>query len=95
MTIANLRKYEMNKKYPLAYKAGQQLKALRLQQGYTITNFAYLLNVSAQQLFRYERGVNRIDIDTLIRGLILLNVKLDEFFALLIAVDQDLKSKVD
>ncbi|WP_171742436.1 helix-turn-helix domain-containing protein, partial [Shigella sp. FC1967] len=34
-----------------------------LNQGYTVFQLAKEIDISEQQLFRYERGVNRIDID--------------------------------
>ncbi|GAB1440981.1 hypothetical protein MASR2M36_37660 [Providencia sp.] len=37
--------------------------------------------MSEQQLFRYERGVNRIDIDCLVRVLKVLDVNMGEFFS--------------
>ncbi|EUD09679.1 helix-turn-helix transcriptional regulator [Providencia alcalifaciens] len=36
--------------------------------------------ISAQQLYRYERGINKIDIDTLVSALKILRVDIKEFF---------------
>ncbi|MEY0638418.1 hypothetical protein AB7315_22375, partial [Providencia manganoxydans] len=38
------------------------------------------INKSEQQLFRYERCVNKIDIDTLINSLIILDTDIALFF---------------
>lgn len=56
----------MSSKYPVAYAVGQKIKSLRKSQGYTVFQLAKEIDISEQQLFRYERGVNRIDIDCLV-----------------------------
>lgn len=52
---------------------GKELKKLRKEAGYNLGQFAKLINKSEQQLFRYGRCVNKIDIDTLINSLIILD----------------------
>ncbi|HHR6078256.1 TPA: helix-turn-helix domain-containing protein [Providencia alcalifaciens] len=71
----------MNIKYPVACVVGQKIKSLRKAQGYTVFQLAKEIDISEQQLFRYERGVNRIDIDCLVRVLKVLGVNMGEFFS--------------
>lgn len=71
----------MNTKYPVACAVGQKIKSLRKAQGYTVFKLAKEIDISEQQLFRYERGVNRIDIDCLVRVLKVLGVNMGEFFS--------------
>ncbi|ETT00227.1 MULTISPECIES: helix-turn-helix domain-containing protein [Providencia] len=60
---------------------GNKIKGLRRDAGYTAVEFAQLIGCkSAQQLYRYERGINKIDIDTLVSALKILRVDIKEFF---------------
>ncbi|HBO23974.1 MULTISPECIES: helix-turn-helix domain-containing protein [unclassified Providencia] len=71
----------MNTKYPVACAVGQKIKSLRKAQGFTVFQLAKEIDISEQQLFRYERGVNRIDIDCLVRVLKVLDINMGEFFS--------------
>lgn len=71
----------MNRKFPIAYTVGQKIKSLRKSQGYTVFQLAKECDISEQQLFRYERGVNRIDIDCLVRVSKKLGVNISEIFS--------------
>ena len=68
----------MSSKYPVAYAVGQKIKSLRKSQGYTVFQLAKEIDISEQQLFRYERGVNRIDIDCLVRVLEVLTAGMSQ-----------------
>ncbi|EJD6501487.1 helix-turn-helix transcriptional regulator [Providencia rettgeri] len=57
-----------------------ELKKLRTDAGYTLKSFACLINKSEQQLYRYEYYKNKIDIDTLVVALKILNVDIVNFF---------------
>ncbi|MEM8325823.1 helix-turn-helix transcriptional regulator, partial [Morganella morganii] len=46
----------------------------------TTRSFASYVNVSQQQLSRYERGVNKIDVCFLFRLCVYFNIKPDFFF---------------
>ncbi|EKT63786.1 helix-turn-helix domain-containing protein [Providencia burhodogranariea] len=87
----------MNTKYPVACAVGQKIKSLRKSQGYTVFQLAKEIDISEQQLFRYERGVNRIDIDCLVRVLKVLDVNMGEFFSEVLqddtTSDEDTESK--
>lgn len=56
----------MAARYPIAKIVGSRIKKLRREYGLTGTEAAMALNVSQQQFSRYERGINRIDIDSLV-----------------------------
>lgn len=58
---------------------GREIYYLRKQACMTGRQMAAQLNVSQQQVSRYENGVCSITVDTLIRMLVVLNVPLDEF----------------
>lgn len=53
------------------------------------------LNVSQQQVSRYERGVCNITVDTLILILNVLNVSIDEFFKQVYFNISDMQKQVD
>ncbi|HGF6560555.1 TPA: helix-turn-helix domain-containing protein [Providencia alcalifaciens] len=60
---------------------GFKIKILRREAGYTAVEFAQLIGCkSVQQLYRYERGINKIDIDTLASALKVLHVDVKKFF---------------
>lgn len=88
----------MNTKYPVACAVGQKIKSLRKSQGYTVFQLAKEIDISEQQLFRYERGVNRIDIDCLVKVLKILDVNMGDFFEDILKEsaneDEDSDSKV-
>lgn len=64
-----------------AVLAGQKLRKLRKEARYTVGEFARLSKCkSEQQLYRYERGLNRIDLDTLVLCLRLLDADIRLFF---------------
>lgn len=80
MNQSEKREHIMSSKYPVAYAVGQKIKSLRKSQGYTVFQLAKEIDISEQQLFRYERGVNRIDIDCLVKVLDVLGVNIGQFF---------------
>lgn len=67
-------------KYPLACCVGRRIKLLRKKYGMTANELGIYLGVSQQQLSRYERGVNRIDIDSLARVSYVFQVSIHYFF---------------
>lgn len=82
-------------KLTISNLAGTKLKALRLSQGYKIHDMAIKLKKSDQQLFRYERGVNKIDLDTIINYLDVLNIDISIFFSELYLEIEVLKENSD
>ncbi|HEM8293631.1 helix-turn-helix domain-containing protein [Providencia vermicola] len=71
----------MTVKNTYAVLAGKKIKALRLDAGYTTSQFSRLIGCkSEQQLYRYERGVNKINVDMLVLALKVLDVDIGNFF---------------
>ena len=76
----------------ISQAVGRNLKRLRKEAGYKNSEFAKLVNKSEQQMHRYERGVNKIDLDTLIVALKILNINVGDFFTQLIDGDKEVDS---
>ena len=71
----------MNADTTVSLLIGRKIKSLRCSAGYTASEFAKLTGCkSEQQLYRYERAVNKIDIDGLISMLKSLDVNVSHFF---------------
>lgn len=58
----------------------RQLKILRKQANYKLSEFARLVGKSDQQIFRMEKGVNKMDIDTMIMYFKILKIDVALFF---------------
>ncbi|EMI5492850.1 helix-turn-helix transcriptional regulator [Providencia stuartii] len=74
---------------------GQEIYRIRRSRVMTGKELAIQLNVSQQQVSRYERGICNITVDTLILILNVLNVSIDEFFKHVYLNISDIKGKVD
>ncbi|HCT5880468.1 TPA: helix-turn-helix transcriptional regulator [Morganella morganii] len=59
---------------------GKNIRTLRLQHGMSTRSLAIHMNISQQQLCRYERGVNKIHVCLIYRLHIFFNVSIDVFF---------------
>lgn len=70
----------LTSKQHLAQAIGRQVYFARRSRGVTGSELAEKLGISQQQVSRYERGICRIDVDTLVYLLNQLNIPLDEFF---------------
>ncbi|HBO25041.1 helix-turn-helix domain-containing protein [Providencia sp.] len=71
----------MNDTGSISKLVGLNLKKLRCEAGFTAFQFAKLVGIkSEQQLYRYERGVNKIGIDELVAALKALDINIGEFF---------------
>lgn len=70
----------MTLKYPIAKMVGNKIRKIRKEYGLTETDLAMYLNISQQQFSRYERGINRIDIDSLVAISFFLKVSIHYFF---------------
>ncbi|MEX6156273.1 helix-turn-helix domain-containing protein [Providencia manganoxydans] len=77
-------------KLALAISIGEELQKLRKSRNLTGKVLAEKLGVSQQQISRYERGICRIDTDTLLYTLQLLGTSLTAFF---LDVSLNLKEK--
>ncbi|OBU04015.1 hypothetical protein AYY16_13355 [Morganella psychrotolerans] len=59
---------------------GQVIRQYRSNAGLTTKQLAHRIGISQQQLSRYERGVNRIDVDTLLRVSLAFKITPGRFF---------------
>jgi len=59
---------------------GREIRRQRKSRGMTGKELALRLNVSQQQVSRYECGVCHISVDTLIHILAIFHISIDEFF---------------
>lgn len=75
-----MKEIKMTGKYPIAKIVGSRIKKLRKENGLTGTEIAAYLNVSQQQFSRYERGINRIDIDSLVMIADFFKISIHYFF---------------
>lgn len=55
----------MNKNYPISTMVGSKVIYYRKMNGVTLKELANTIGVSEQQQSRYERGINRINLDRL------------------------------
>lgn len=66
--------------YPISVAVGKKIKALRLKSGLTSSELGAYLGVSQQQMSRYENGINRIDIEKLVKLSFYFKVSIYSFF---------------
>ncbi|OOF48876.1 helix-turn-helix domain-containing protein [Rodentibacter trehalosifermentans] len=59
---------------------GQRIQQKRKEFGYSAEKLSELINLSQQQLSRYERGVSKINVNHLIDIAILFNTPISWFF---------------
>ncbi|EJD6584824.1 helix-turn-helix transcriptional regulator [Providencia rettgeri] len=59
--------------------SGKAIRKIRKDKGYTGKELASQLNLSQQQISRYERGENQLTIDVLFNVFIILDVSLPSF----------------
>lgn len=65
---------------PVDRYVGERLRASRLQAGLSQTDLGRAMNLSFQQVQKYERGVNRISASMLVRAAKALGVSVADFF---------------
>ncbi|MGO2333443.1 helix-turn-helix domain-containing protein [Providencia sp.] len=70
----------MTLRYPVTKIVGSRIRKIRKSYGLTGTDLARHLNISQQQFSRYERGTNRIDIDSLVAIANFLKTSIHYFF---------------
>jgi transcriptional regulator with XRE-family HTH domain len=71
----------MNNYDVVSILVGQKLKKLRCEAGYTGDELSKLAGcISAQQLYRYENGSNKIDVGVLVVILRILDTNIGVFF---------------
>lgn len=74
---------------------GKRIQMKRKEQGYTADKLSELLGISQQQLSRYERGQNKINVAHLISIATYLNTPINWFFIDCIAIDEQQTSPFD
>jgi transcriptional regulator with XRE-family HTH domain len=65
---------------PVDRYVGERLRASRLQAGLSQTDLGRAMNLSFQQVQKYERGVNRISASMMVRAAKALDVAVADFF---------------
>ncbi len=71
----------MNSTNSISSKVGLELKRLRVEAGLTAFALAKMSGIkSEQQLYRYEKGINKIGISELVAALKVMNVSIVSFF---------------
>ncbi|MDR2225291.1 MAG: helix-turn-helix transcriptional regulator [Providencia sp.] len=63
---------------------GYLIKKHRKKQGLTGVELGKMLNISQQQISRYERGVNNFSIDRIIDILLILNISQEDLVKVII-----------
>lgn len=58
----------------LSISCGKVIKKTRKENGMTGSELARKMNISQQQMSRYERGINKISIDMLFKIAMILNI---------------------
>lgn len=76
----------MARKKDISVRIGRNLRKIRKRLGLTQAELAPLLNVSFQQVQKYESGKNRLPVECLYKIKLFGNVPYDDFF---IGVDQE------
>ncbi len=66
-----------------SFYCGIVIQKLRKERGISGAKLAKQLNISQQQMSRYERGVNKLSIDTLFNILTILDVSFEKLLRLL------------
>lgn len=59
---------------------GRALRTLRLEKGFSGSQLAKMINISQQQLSRYERGESKITIDMVFKISVVLGVTIEEIY---------------
>ena len=61
-------------------RIGTRMKQLRVERGLTLSEFGRQLGVSFQQVQKYERGLNSVTVEKLLRASNILGVSLETFW---------------
>ena len=67
-------------KNSIARAVGQKIQVLRKDHGISAARLAEMIEISQQQMSRYERGVNRVVVDCLVRIADIFEVPVGWFF---------------
>lgn len=71
--------------YALSFFFGLIIRRLRKEKGYTASELAMKINISQQQMSRYERGINKINVDIIAEISFALEIPIEIFFKYAVA----------
>ncbi|GAB1438345.1 hypothetical protein MASR2M36_10910 [Providencia sp.] len=80
--------------YPVSRVIGNKITYYRKMKGMTLYELAKIIGVSEQQQSRYERGVNRINLDRLNEYANIFGIGLERFFILSGKENQEILDKL-
>ncbi|WOB99967.1 MULTISPECIES: helix-turn-helix domain-containing protein [unclassified Providencia] len=66
--------------YPISRIIGNKITYYRKMKGMTLENLSKVVGVSEQQQSRYERGINRINVDRLYQYAKIFDINIIDFF---------------
>lgn len=58
---------------------GKKIRDFRIEKGISGAELGKMLNLSQQQVSRYERGINKITVDLLYEASLILDIKIESF----------------
>ena len=76
-------KFGSSERTELYKEIGRLIRSARRELGITEHQLARIMNVSQQQVSRYERGLNRIDLGRLLELSLILNIREEELLKLI------------
>lgn len=80
--------------YPVSRIIGNKITYYRKMKGMSLHDLAKIIGVSEQQQSRYERGVNRINLDRLNEYASIFGIELERFFILNEKENQEISDKL-
>lgn len=81
--------------YPVSRIIGRKITYYRKMNGLSLYDIAKMINVSEQQQSRYERGINRINLDRLSQYADIFNIDLLDFFNLSAHETENIKMHIN
>lgn len=83
------RREKLSVKKDIPRVLGRQLKRLRLEQNLSGVQLGKILNISQQQVSRYEHGATVLSVETITALCLYFNISLEQFLAPLILMLND------
>ncbi|UBX50594.1 helix-turn-helix domain-containing protein [Providencia alcalifaciens] len=85
----------MAKYYTVSRIIGRKITYYRKMSGMSLYDIARIINVSEQQQSRYERGINRINLDRLNQYAEIFNINLINFFNISECESENIKKYIN
>lgn len=73
----------------LNHRIGNYIRSMRIKKGLTEQELANLINVSQQQISRYEKGTATVSIDRMLHMFCILNLSMHDFVEKVIIPEQE------